>query len=140
MKILGRPRQWKNEFTVTYNYEDVKELVLSDFLEKNKLPSKEDARKGEFLISLLTDFVEENGYLHVKEPNQPQKKILNNAIINRNNIYKSQHDIVEDIMNKMRIEKIYRGKLHSIIKSGYKDELERDRLYEIIRMNYSLMN
>ena len=36
MKILGRPRQWKNEFTVTYNYEDVKELVLSDFLEKNK--------------------------------------------------------------------------------------------------------
>ena len=36
MKILGRPRQWKDEFTVTYNYEDIKEIVLSDFLEKNK--------------------------------------------------------------------------------------------------------
>ena len=85
-------------------------------------------------------FVEENGYLHVKEPNQQQKKILNNAIINRNNIYKSQQDIVEEIMDKMRIEKMYRSKLHSIIKSGYKDELDRDRLFEIIRMNYSLMN
>lgn len=40
----------------------------------------------------------------------------------------------------MRIEKMYRSKLHSIIKSGYKDELDRDRLFEIIRMNYSLMN
>ena len=85
-------------------------------------------------------FVEENGYLHVKEPNQQQKKILNNAIINRNNIYKSHQDIVEEIMDKMRIEKMYRSKLHSIIKSGYKDELDRDRLFEIIRMNYSLMN
>ena len=48
--------------------------------------------------------------------------------------------IEKNIMDKMRIEKMYRSKLHSIIKSGYKDELDRDRLFEIIRMNYSLMN
>ena len=81
-----------------------------------------------------------NGYLHVKEPNSEQKIILNNAIINRGNIYKSQHDIVEEIMDKMGIEKPYRNKLHNIIKIGYKDEFDRDRLYEIIRMNYNLMN
>lgn len=86
------------------------------------------------------DFVNENGYLHVKEPNLNQKRILNNAIINRSNIYKSQHDIVEESMDQMGIEKIYRSKLHNIIKTAYKDELDRDRLYEIIRTNYSLMN
>ncbi len=86
------------------------------------------------------DFVNENGYLHIKEPDQNQKQMLNNAIINRNNIYKSQHDIVEEIMDKMSIEKSYRNKLHNIIKTGYKDELDSDRLYEIIKTNYSLMN
>ena len=86
------------------------------------------------------EFVNKNGYLHVKEPNSEQKIILNNAIINRGNIYKSQHDIVEEIMDKMGIEKPYRSKLHNIIKIGYKDEFDRDRLYEIIRMNYNLMN
>ena len=78
------------------------------------------------------DFVNANGYLHIKEPDQNQKQMLNNAIINRNNIYKSQHDIVEEIMDKMSIEKSYRNKLHNIIKTGYKDELDSDRLYEKI--------
>lgn len=85
-------------------------------------------------------FVNENGYLHIKEPSLEQKKTLNNAIINRSNIYQSQHDMVEDIMEKLRIEKLYRSKLHNIIKTGYKDELDRDRLYEIVQMNYRLMN
>lgn len=86
------------------------------------------------------NFVDENGYLHVKEPSQEQKEDLNNAIINRDNIHKSQHDLVEEIMDRQNIEKKYRSKLHNVIKTAYKDELDRDRLYEIIRMNYSLMN
>ncbi len=53
-KILGRPRQWKNDFTAMYDYQDIKELDLSVFLKENNLRTKEDARKGEFLISLLT--------------------------------------------------------------------------------------
>lgn len=87
-----------------------------------------------------TDFVSENGFLHILEPNEQQRKRLNNAIINRSNIYKSQHDIIEEIMDAIGIEKNYRGKLHNIIKTGYKDELDRDKLYEVVRVNYSLMN
>lgn len=92
------------------------------------------------MINQGVDFVNKNGYLHVKEPSLEQKKALNNAIINRNNIYKSQHDIVEEIMDKMGVEKTYKSSLHSVIKTGFKDEVDRDRLYEIIKMNYSLMN
>lgn len=85
-------------------------------------------------------FVNDNGYLHIKEPTEQQKTRLNNAIINRTNIYKSQHDMVEEIMDSLKIEKGYRGKLHNLVKQTYKDELDPDRLYEIIRMNYSFMN
>lgn len=85
-------------------------------------------------------FVNEHGYLHLQEPTLQQRKKLNNAIINRGNIYKSQHDIVEEIMDDIGIEKSYRGKIHNIIKSGYKNELDGDKLYEIVRMNYSLMS
>lgn len=86
------------------------------------------------------DLVNQRGYLHIKEPDERQKKRLNNAIINRTNIYKSQHDIVEEIMDTLGVEKAYKTKLHNVIKTAYKDELDRDRLYEIVRMNYSLMN
>lgn len=86
------------------------------------------------------DFVNEYGYLHIKEPNKEQQLRLNNAIINRNNIFKSQHDIVEEIMDKLNIERAYRSNLHNLIKTAYKDELDRDRLYEIVRTNYNLMN
>lgn len=86
------------------------------------------------------DFVDKNGYLHILEPNQNQKTRLKNAIINRSNVFKSQHDMVEEIMDNLNIEKAYRGNLHNIIKTAYKDELDRDRLYEIVRINYNLMN
>lgn len=87
-----------------------------------------------------TDFVNENGYLHIKEPSPQQRKNLNNAIINRTNIYKSQHDIIEEIMDTLGIEKEYRKKLHDIVKNAFNEELDRDRLYEIVKINYSMMN
>ena len=81
MKILGRPRQWKDEFTVTYNYGDVKKLMLSDFLEKNKLPSKEDARKGEFLISLLTGSINDVERTGIEYPDTVLEKIRRKIIL-----------------------------------------------------------
>lgn len=86
------------------------------------------------------DFVNENGYLHIKEPSPQQRKNLNNAIINRTNIYKSQHDVIEEIMDTLGIEKEYRKKLHDIVKNAFNEELDRDRLYEIVKINYSMMN
>nr|WP_300815678.1 DEAD/DEAH box helicase family protein [uncultured Acetatifactor sp.] len=100
-------------------------------------------KKEKIVINAIkngVDFVNEYGYLHIKEPNKEQQLRLNNAIINRNNIFKSQHDIVEEIMDKLNIERAYRSNLHNLIKTAYKDELDRDRLYEIVRTNYNLMN
>ena len=109
-------------------------FITSYFILPNE--EEETIRK----IKQGVDFVDENGYLHIKEPSVEQRERLNNAIINKNNIYKSQHDMVEEIMDKLSVGKPYRDKLHSIIKNAYKDELDFDRLYEIIKMNYSLMN
>lgn len=44
-------------------------------------------------------------------------------------------------MEKLGVEREYKTKLREIIKTAaYKEELDYDKLYEIIRMNYSLMN
>lgn len=52
--VLGRPRQWREEFFETKNYKDVKNTDFRSFIEEYKLPTKESERKGEFIISLLT--------------------------------------------------------------------------------------
>ena len=81
MKILGRPRQWKEEFTVTYNYEEIKTLSLSNFLKKNKLSSKEDTRKGEFLISLLTGSINDVDRTGIDYPETVLEKIRRKIIL-----------------------------------------------------------
>ena len=85
------------------------------------------------------DFVNKNGYLHVKEPDLRQRERLYNTVINRSNVFKSQHDIVEEIMDRIKIEKTYRNKIHKIIQDAFSDEFDREKLYDIIRMNYSCM-
>jgi superfamily I DNA and RNA helicase len=91
-------------------------------------------------ISKGINDVNEKGYLHLIEPDKAEKRRLNNAIINRGNIYKSQRDIVEEIMDQINVNKKDREKLHKMISILHKEELDKDKLYEIIRMNYSLMN
>ena len=84
--------------------------------------------------------VNTNGYLHVKEPSDEEKKRLNNAIIRHTNIYKSQRDIVEEILDELNVAKSRRDKFHKLITGVYSDEFDRDKLYEIIQTNYNLMN
>lgn len=98
-----------------------------------------DDEKNIEKIKQGVDFVNREGYLHVKEPDRRQKEKLSNTVINRSNVYKSQHDIVDEIMDLLNVEKTYRSKLHNIIKNAYADEFDRDKLYDIIKMNYSYM-
>ena len=84
--------------------------------------------------------VSEKGYLHVKEPSEAEKQILNNAIINRTNIYKSQREIADEIMDELKIvNKSDREKIHKMIGVLYPQETNGEKLYEVIRLNYSLM-
>ena len=80
-KILGRPRQWKNDFTAMYDYQDIKELDLSVFLKENNLRTKEDARKGEFLISLLTGSINDIERTGIDYPDTVLEKIRRKIIL-----------------------------------------------------------
>lgn len=84
--------------------------------------------------------VNKHGYLHIVEPDKREKERLNNAIINRTSVYKSQREIVEEILDELKVKKALREKFHKMIGILHKEELDRDKLYEIIRTNYSLMN
>lgn len=101
------------------------------------LPNNDEAK-----IQALSCHIEEvnkNGFLHIKEPTEEQKRILKNAIISRTHIYKSQREIVSEIMDELHISKQNREKLHKVIGILYKEEMDREKLYEIIRTNYNLM-
>ena len=53
-KILGRPREWKENYFEKIKYDDIKNSNIEEILEIYKLEKKEDERKSEFIISLLT--------------------------------------------------------------------------------------
>ena len=114
-------------------------MLTRSFITSYFILPDEDPKTIEY-IKKGVKFVNENGYLHIAEPNAQQRQQLNNAIINRTNIYKSQHDMAEEIMDGLGIDRTYKSKLHNIIKNAYMNEIDRDKLYEIIKVNYSLMN
>lgn len=43
-------------------------------------------------------------------------------------------------MDELRINKEDRDKIYKMIGILYSEEMDRERLYEIIKLNYSLMN
>lgn len=84
--------------------------------------------------------VNRRGYLHIEEPSEEEKRGLNNAIIDRTNMYKSQREIVDEIFEELDINKALREPLRIVIKALYKDELDREKLYEVIRTNYNMLS
>ena len=84
-------------------------------------------------------FVNRHEYLHVLEPSTQEKTLLYNAIINRKNIHKSQYDIVEEIMDGLKIKKGDRAKLHKVVQAICKDETDRDKLYDVVVTNFALI-
>lgn len=114
-------------------------MLTRSFITSYFIMPNDNMEKVQELIKGI-ESVNENGYLHIKEPTDKQKTALNNAIIKRTNIYKSQRELVSEIMDELRINKKDREKLHKMIGILYKEEMDREKLYEIIKMNYSLMN
>ena len=86
------------------------------------------------------NFVNSNEYLHILEPSQEEKRTLNNTIINRENIYKSQYDIVTEIMEELNINSKKRRALYEIVKTIGKNETDRNKLYDIITTNLGFLD
>lgn len=86
------------------------------------------------------NFVNSNEYLHILEPSQEEKENLNNTIINRENIYKSQYDIVTEIMEELDIIPKKRKALYEIVKTIAKNETDREKLYDIITTNLGFLD
>lgn len=114
-------------------------MLTRSFITSYFILPNDDNEKIQELVRGVEE-VNKNGFLHIKEPTESQRKNLKNAIINRTNIYKSQREIVAEIMDELRVNKKDREKLHKMIGILHKEEMDREKLYEIIKMNYSLMN
>lgn len=85
------------------------------------------------------DFVNEKGFLNIDEPSEEEKEELYNAIINRTNVHKSQYDLVEEILDELDIKGEERKRLHKLVETSYKEEVDETKLSTIIQINYELM-
>lgn len=59
---------------------------------------------------------------------------------NVTSVYKSQREIVEEILEELKIKTTMRKRFHDLVGNVYGEEFDRDKLYEIIVTNRSLMN
>lgn len=85
------------------------------------------------------DFVNQNGYMKVKCPSQEEAERLRNTIIGRNNLRKSQYDIIEDILDEFEVDRSRRKKAHNIVETISSDETDRDELRDIIMANMNFI-
>ncbi|RAZ94414.1 hypothetical protein DK853_35290, partial [Klebsiella oxytoca] len=58
-KLIGRPRQWKEDFVVKISKSKCKEVPFAVLLKENRIKDAELIRKGEILISLATGSITE---------------------------------------------------------------------------------
>ncbi len=59
LKLIGRPRQWRENFVVKISKQLCEELAFNLLLEENQIKDDELIRKGEILISLATGSINE---------------------------------------------------------------------------------
>ena len=86
------------------------------------------------------NFVNQYEYIETIEPNDSEKKELKTAIINRTRVHKSQQQIVDEILDDLGVnDSRTRGKIHQLIKTAFRGEFDRDKLFEVIKINYSFM-
>lgn len=114
-------------------------MLTRSFITSYFILPDDDRERLEYIIGGVRD-VNKKGYLHIQQPTEDEKQKLNNAIIKHTSIHKSQRDTVEEILDELHVPKGEREKFHSIVVALYKEEFDRDRLYEIIQTNYNLMN
>lgn len=81
LKILGRPRQWKADYIAQYEYSEIENIELEDFLCKNAFLTKEEERKGEFLISLLTGSINDVERTGIDYPETVLEKIRRKIVL-----------------------------------------------------------
>lgn len=85
------------------------------------------------------DFVNKNSFLKVTEPSEAEKISLYNMIINRKNVHKSQYELVDEIMDELQVKSKERKMIHKIVEVMCNKETDKEKLYEVILTNYSLM-
>lgn len=114
-------------------------MLTRSFITSYFVLPDDDEEKLQHIIEGVKE-VNQKGYLHIQEPTEAEKRRLDNVMIKHTSIHKSQRDIVEEILDELNVPKKKREQFHSIVATLYKEEFDRDRLYEFIQTNYNLMD
>lgn len=78
-KVIGRPKEWKKELTITFNYS--KTVSIANIFEKTQIEDKNVQRKLELLISLLIGSVNDIKNIKIDEQKTLLQKVKNRIIL-----------------------------------------------------------
>lgn len=81
VKLIGRPRQWKEDFVVKINKEQCSKSTFDALLKENCIRDAELIRKGEILISLATGSINEAERLGEGIPDNVLEQIKRKIIL-----------------------------------------------------------
>lgn len=81
IKLVGRPRQWKDDFIVKISKDVCKKSTFDLLLKENEIKDEELIRKGEILISLATGSINEAERLGEGVPNNVLDQIKRKIIL-----------------------------------------------------------
>lgn len=81
LKLVGRPRQWKEDFIVRIDKDNCREKSFEELLQENEIDDKELVRKGEILISLATGSINEAARLGEGVPDNVLDQIKRKIIL-----------------------------------------------------------
>ena len=81
MQILGRSSKWRRSFVEQKSYAEIKTYSLEELLQSIRIENKEMARKGEFLISLLTGSINDVQKTGIEYPETVLEKIKRKIVL-----------------------------------------------------------
>lgn len=78
-KVIGRPKEWKKELTITFD--DCDSICIKDIFSQTNIEDVNTQRKLELLISLLIGSVNDVKNIKIEEPKTLLQKVKNRIIL-----------------------------------------------------------
>ena len=81
MQVLGRSSKWRKDFVAQRNYSEIEACSIEEILKSIQIENREAARKGEFLISLLTGSINDVQKTGIEYPETILEKIKRKIVL-----------------------------------------------------------
>lgn len=131
----------KNKFNNNYRIRNAMYMALTrSFISSYFVVCSDNDTKVLDNINKNLEHIQKEGSLKIIEPSEEQKQSKRRSLISQKNIYRSQKEIVEDILEEFHIDMDIRARIHEAVKTILQDQNDVDKIRETVHTVIGLMN